>query len=180
MKNKGALWITTTAIFVALLIGAQVATRPFGQFVTGSLVNLILIVAVMTSGLASGIVVAILSQIFAQLFGIGPPFPLIMPFIIAGNATLVLIWHVMGKIKTANKHVMRIAATILAAVGKFIVLYFGVVHVVVPFLIDAPPQVAERISYMFSYPQLITALIGGVIALAVLPVLEKFKAAKRD
>jgi len=60
IKNKRTQWITLTASFTALLIGFQAFTAPLGQFVTGSLVNLVLVVSVMTCGLASGLTVALL------------------------------------------------------------------------------------------------------------------------
>ena len=171
MKNKKVLWITTTAVFVALLIGAQVATASFSQFVTGSLVNLILIVSVMTCGLSSGLTVAFISPIFAKLLGIGPLWAII-PFIILGNAVLVLAWRAIGKRKFANAHIVRIVALFVAAVCKFLMLYVGIVQVAVPLLLNLPEQAAAKISVLFSFPQLITASIGGALALIILPVVE--------
>lgn len=40
--NKKTLWITETAVMIALLVALQWATKPLGQFVTGSCVNLVL------------------------------------------------------------------------------------------------------------------------------------------
>lgn len=171
MKNQKILWITTTAVFIALLVTAQAATASFGQLVTGSLVNLILIVSVMTCGAYSGATVALMSPIFAKILGIGPLWTII-PFVMAGNIVLVLLWRGIGKRRFANGHIVRVVALIIAAVGKFLTLYVGVVRIALPFLLELPEKQAEKISLMFSFPQLITVSIGGALALAVLPVVE--------
>ena len=179
--RKRTLWITTTAVFTALLIAVQAATAlvppPFRQFVTGTLVNLLLILSVLTCGPSSGLTVAVVSPIFAHMFGIGPILP-IVPFIITGNAALVSIWHGIGGRKFAGAFVVRATAAAAAAVGKFFVLYVGVVMIAVPVLLDLPEQQASVLSGMFSVPQLFTALAGGAVAIAVLPVVEKARSAK--
>ena len=178
MRNKSVLWITTTAVFIALLIGMQVATAPLGQLVTGSLVNLILIVAVMTGGFTSGLTVAFVSPVFAKLLGVGPLWAII-PFIIAGNVVLILAWHFMGKIKLSNRHIVRFVSLIVAALCKYIVLFVGIVQVAVPLFLNLPEAQRAVVSKMFSFPQLLTALIGGALATAILPVLEKIRPPKQ-
>jgi hypothetical protein len=112
--NGKVLWITRTAVFIALLIVMQAATSSLGQYVTGSIVNLILIVSVMTCGYLSGIAVAIVSPIFAKLLGIGPLWSLI-PFIALGNIAIVLIWRFVGTLGVfGNKTVARICAMMRA------------------------------------------------------------------
>ena len=61
--NKKVRWITETAVMLALLVALQALTKGFGQFVTGSCVNAVLAVTVLTAGLGSGIVVAVLSPV---------------------------------------------------------------------------------------------------------------------
>ena len=179
MKHKGTLWITMTAVFIALLIVAQVVTAPLSQFVTGSLVNLILIVSVMTCGFSSGLTVALISPLFAKLLGIGPLWTII-PFVMLGNAVLILIWYLIGKMKFTNKHIVRIITLIIAAVCKFLVLYLGIVQLAIPLFLNLPANQAAVISSMFSFPQLITALIGGAIAILILPVVEKVRAKRNS
>jgi len=172
MKNKRVYWITATAVFIALVIGTQAATASFGQFVTGPLVNLMLIVAVMTCGLTSGLTVAAISPVFAKLLGIGPLW-MIIPFMMAGNAALVLAWHFIGKRKFASTHLVRAVALVSAAACKFAVLYLGIVRLAVPLLLRLPAPQAAVVTNLFSLPQLFTASIGGALAMAVLPLVEK-------
>ncbi|MCL2696169.1 MAG: hypothetical protein FWE69_07580, partial [Clostridiales bacterium] len=85
-------WITRTGAMLALLIAVQAFTRPAGQFVTGSCVNLILALAVLAGGFWCGLTVALLSPFFAFLAGIGPILP-VVPAIAAGNAVYVLLLY---------------------------------------------------------------------------------------
>ena len=63
-KNK-ILWITRTALFIAVLIVFQSLSASLGQIVTGSLVNLVLVTAALTGGIWSGLTVAAISPFFA-------------------------------------------------------------------------------------------------------------------
>jgi len=171
--DKRILWITRTAVFIALLVSLQAATRPLGQFVTGSIVNLILAVSVMTCGMSSGTVVSAISPMMAWLFGIAPN-PVLVPFIIVGNIVFVLLWHFIGNIDKGNKYVVYVIAMIAAACAKFSVLYLGIVHIAIPLLLqDLSEQAAAMMSGMFGIPQLITATVGGILAIAIFPTLRK-------
>jgi hypothetical protein len=170
--NRRILWITRTAITTALLIVLQAATASLGQLVTGSLVNLMLIVGVMIGGLYSGLTVAVLSPIMAKLLGIGPLWELI-PFIILGNLVLVLCWHLLANRHYAAQTLVHAVAAVIAACLKCLTLYLGIVQVAIPFLLNLQALQATAISAMFSIPQLFTALIGGGVAILILPLLKK-------
>ena len=174
MNQEKTLWITRTAIFVALLVVLQAATAALGNtIITGAVVNMLLVVSVMTCGMMSGLCVAVISPIMAKLIGIGPLWSLI-PFIVAGNITLVLIWHFIGNRHWGQKYTsLIIALAAAAAAAKFLVLYIGIVQIAVPLLLKLPEPQAAVISSMFSIPQLITALLGGGMALLVLTPLKR-------
>ena len=174
MKNKRVLWVTRTALFTAVLVVIQAITAQLGiTLITGSFVNLVLIASVMTCSWWSGLTVALISPVFASLMGISPNW-LLTPFIMAGNTALVAVWHLVGNRSIGNsRHVTHIAAAASAAVAKFIVLYIGVVRIAVPFILQLPEKQAAVVSMTFSFPQLFTALIGGAVAVLILPVLKK-------
>lgn len=172
-NKKRILWITRTAVFIALLVVAQVSTAPLGNtLVTGSLVNMLLVVAVMTCGIPSGVCVAVVSPVFAKLLGIGPLWSLI-PFIILGNVVLVLVWHLIGNRSFGGKYVPYIVALIVAALCKFVVLFVGITKLAVPIILQLPEPQAIAISGVFSVPQLATALIGGVLGMILIPIVKK-------
>ena len=93
--NKKVRWITETAVMLALLVALQALTKGFGQFVTGSCVNAVLAVTVLTAGLGSGIVVAVLSPVLAYLLGIAPQI-LVLPAIMAGNTVFVVLLRLIA------------------------------------------------------------------------------------
>ena len=166
--KKRILWITETAVMLALLIVLQWATKPLGQIVTGSCVNAVLAVASLLGGLWCGVTVALVSPFCAFLLGIGPQLIAIIPAIALGNAVLVLALHcVYGK-----NIWRRVWAWLSAALGKFGVLYLVVVQLLCRVLPLKQPQI-DTFTAMFSAPQLITALIGGGVALLILPALKK-------
>lgn len=175
MKNK-IRWLTRTAVLVALLITVQwatVGTQAFaGQYITGSLVNAVLAVAALLCGLSTGLVVAVLSPFFAFALGIGPKLLPIVPMIALGNCVYVLVLHLLTG-KTARKW-QQIAGVAAAAVAKFLTLYLAVVQILIPVLGDSlkAPQI-QTFTAMFSWPQLVTALLGGTLAFLLLPVLKK-------
>ena len=167
MKKK-TLWITQTAIMLALLIVLQWLTKPLGQIVTGSCVNAVLAVAVLLGGLWCGVTVAVVSPVCAFLLGIGPQLIAIIPAIALGNAVYVLALHFVYKESLAS----RIGALLNASLGKFGVLYLVVVELLCRVLPLKQPQI-DTFTAMFSAPQLVTALIGGAVALLIVPVLKK-------
>ena len=179
MKYKTHLrWITETAVMLALLVALQAITKPLGQFVTGSFVNAILAVTVLVAGLSSGITVALISPVLAWLLGIAPQI-LTVPAIMAGNCVYVLLLHLLAD--RQGRNVLRQAlAWLVAAAAKFATLYAIVVWVICGLLserllasgaLKAP--MLKALPATFSWPQLVTALIGGAVALAIFPVLKK-------
>lgn len=174
---KKVHWITETAVMLALLIALQAFTAPLGQLVTGSCVNAVLAVTVLLSGIGSGLTVALLSPVFAYLLGIAPQLVAI-PAIMAGNAVFVWLLHLLtGDGKSLRK---RIVAWLAAAVAKFLTLYVLMVQVVCGLasgallergLLKAP--MLEKLPAMFTWPQLLTALIGGGLAMLIFPLLKK-------
>jgi len=176
MKNK-IRWITETAIMLALLVTLQTLTKGFGQLVTGSCVNAVLAVSVLVGGLGTGITVALVSPVLAFLLGIAPQI-LTVPAIMVGNTVYVLLLRLIagGKGGTAT----QITGWLVAAAAKFAALYLIVVKVVcgvmAPSLLEAglmKEPMLKALPATFSYPQLVTALIGGAVALLIVPVLRK-------
>lgn len=176
--NKKLRWITETAILLALLVTLQVVTKPLGQLVTGSCVNGILAVTVLLAGLSSGITVALVSPVLAFLLGIAPQI-LTVPAIMAGNTVYVVVLHFLAG-SDSRKWLRQILAWITAAAAKFAVLYAVVVWLICGVLseqllssgvLKAP--MLKMLPATFSWPQLFTALIGGGVAVLIVPALKK-------
>ena len=176
--SKKIRWITETAVMLALLVCLQALTKPIGQLVTGSCVNAILAVSALVGGLSSGLVVALCSPVLAFLLGIAPQI-LTVPAIMAGNSVFVILLSVLAD-KTGKNIIKQIIAWIVAAAAKFAALYAIVVLLICGVLsenllatgvLKAP--MLNALPATFSWPQLITALIGGAVALSITPILKK-------
>lgn len=166
--SKKTIFITRTAAMLALLIVLQAATKNLGQFVTGSCVNAVLAAATLLGGFASGLIVAVVSPFLAFLLGIGPKLIEVVPAIAIGNLALVLIlWAIKG-----DGALNRVIKWIAASVGKFLVLYLLVIQLLCR-VMTLPEKMTATFSTMFSWPQLVTALIGSGIMLLILPILQK-------
>lgn len=177
MKKK-IRWITESAVMLTLLVAFQALTRPMGQLVTGSFVNAVLAVTVLAAGLYSGIAVALVSPLLAYLLGIAPQI-LTVPAIMAGNAVYVIaLYFIAGK--DGKKFVRQVIAWISAAAAKFAVLYGIVIWLICGVFSEGllasgalKAPMLKMLPATFSWPQLFTALIGGAVALLIVPVLRK-------
>jgi hypothetical protein len=166
--NKNIRFITRTAIILALTIVFQTLGRfiPLGQnsqFVVGPLVNACLVIATGVVGLGAGALIAIISPFGAILTGAAVPLAL-APFIALGNFVLVLFFYLLFK-----KNI--VAGVITGSVIKFAVLLASI-NIFVE-IMGIPGKKAEVLLWAFSWPQLITALVGGFIALGVIAALKK-------
>ncbi|NLU24945.1 MAG: ECF transporter S component [Clostridiales bacterium] len=171
MKTK-TLWITETAVMIALLIALQAVTKPAGQFVTGSCVNLVLGVSTLVGGLWCGVTVAVLSPFFAFMLSIGPALLPVVPLVAVGNLVLVVLLHfITGKLLDNNR-LLAFAGVVAAAAAKFLALYLLIVKLLIPAL-ALPAKQAAVLSASFSWPQIVTALIGGVLAVCIAPLIRK-------
>lgn len=174
MRNKRILWLTQTALFIALLIVLQVVTKGFGQFVTGACVNLVLISAVLLTGLGAGATVALVSPVLAAAMGIAPALMQIVPCIMLGNLTLVvIIWIIMKNTGGVQKVLSWCCAVPVAAVCKALVLWLSIVKLILPMMSALPEKQVQVMSATFSWPQLVTALLGGLLAAIIVPLVQR-------
>ena len=171
-------WITETAVMLALLVSLQAFTIPMGQLVTGSCVNVILAVSALVGGLSCGLTVALFSPVLAFLLGIAPQI-LTVPAIMVGNSVFVVLLALLAD-KSGKNIIKQIVAWLVAAVAKFASLYAIVVWLICGVLSEnllasgvMKAPMLKALPATFSWPQLFTALIGGALALLIVPVLRK-------
>jgi len=157
--SSNGIKIATLAQFLVLLSVAIFAPLTHNQIITGSLVNATLFIAAATLGLEAAIMIGILPSFFALLAGTLPMTlaPLI-PFIILSNAVLIITFTYLKKTNYWLK-------MIVAAGLKFI--FLSVISLLVIKLLFTG-KIAIAAATMLSWPQLLTALIGGVLAFAIL------------
>lgn len=178
IMSKKIRWITETAVMLALLVCLQALTKPLSQLVTGSCVNTVLAVSALMGGLNCGLVVALVSPVLAYLLGIAPQI-LTVPAIMVGNSVFVILLSILTD-KSGKNIIKQIFAWVIAAVAKFAALYAIVVGLICGILSESlitagtlKAPMLKALPATFGLPQLITALIGGGIALIIIPVLRK-------
>ncbi len=187
MTHKSTLWIVRTALMLALLVVAQFAGKliPAGaavlgpmsltQLITGSLVNLVLIVTAATVGAWSGITVGVLSSVLALILGIQAQ-PIITPAVALGNVVIVLVVWIFFTLAEKNNQkplgLFGILGVVVGAAAKTGFLWLAV-PALLKLIPEMKPKQAETLTLMFSYPQLATALIGGLLALLIIPTVKR-------
>ncbi len=156
--NLDAKWLTRAAILLALALAVQ--SLRLGQYITGPVVNAVLLSGAVLVGPWGAAAIGLLTPLTAFLLGqLSPILAPAIPFIMAGNAVLALLF---GYGRKTNVYL----ALVVAAVVKYLVLA-GAVR----YILALPPKVGIALQM----PQLITALIGGLVAIFVLEALSAAK-----
>jgi len=157
--------ITFILIQFVVLVGIATVAPLFGQqAITGSIVNAVLFITVAILGLPAAILAGLVPSLIALSIGLLPSIlaPMI-PFIIMGNITLVLVFDYLRK---RNYWLGMISASIL----KFLFL-FSTSSIMVNLILKK--EIAQKMAIMMGWPQLLTALAGGLIAYLFLKRIKK-------
>ena len=125
---------------------------------------------------------AVISPMCAFLLGIAPNFITVAPIMLGNSLYVLLLWLLGRKGKALWQ---RAVALVSASVVKFATLYVLVVQIIcgaasgdllgkkIGSVVVLAPPMLQMLPVMFSWPQLVTALIGGVLSLLLMPVLRK-------
>lgn len=182
--NKKIRLITRTAIMLAMLLVMQFLTKLTGiQLLTGSVVNLLLILATAFCGLFGGLVLGVLSPILAFLLGITPLASFVLvPFIILGNVTYVLGYYFLSKPidKLENKYVKYVFIILMVVAisfAKYLVINITMLKICLPYILSIKPTKAHdtiinNFTIAYSLVQFFSALIGGSVSLFI-PMFKK-------
>lgn len=164
METKAIVSVKTSiaiklAIFAGFLGISIIAPFFKQQLVTGPIVNAVLFLSTAVLGIGAGVLIGFLPSMVSAFAGLLPmPLLPMIPYIIMSNAILVLIFGVLLK---KNFWLGVVSASFI----KFLFLFLSSSFVINFFIKGALPA---KIVAMMTWPQLITALIGGVIAYSLL------------
>ena len=173
LKEQTLEQINTRAISSFIALSGMAVMLPFFihlQWISGPIVNAILILTLFLCGIRSALVIALVPSLMALAGGLLPAIlaPAV-PFIMISNTILILtIDWAYNNLKVAKKGYWIGLA--LGALLKFAFLFFSV-NIISNLLIKK--ELAVKIAQMMSWPQLATALAGGMIAWAVLKWLKR-------
>lgn len=125
------------------------------QLIVGPIVNATLFISAATIGTAGAIMVGLVPSVISLSVGLLPPvLAPVIPFIMISNALLVSVFAIFRK----RNFFLGIVA---ASVVKYLFLY-ATSSMVISLLLKK--EVASSVAQMMSWPQLVTALAGGVLA----------------
>lgn len=151
VKTKD-VFLTLSLIAASIIAPAIFAHTPQNQWLTGTLVNGILFFAAWRLGWMNALLVAIFPSTIALLRGLLPaPLALMIPYIIFSNILLISVSAFSPK-KSA-------LAILLASSVKFFFLYASTWLLI--------QKLNPSVVSMMHWPQLITALAGGFLAVGV-------------
>ncbi|MEZ4357952.1 MAG: hypothetical protein R2876_04895 [Eubacteriales bacterium] len=170
MKVKGIRFITITALMLALTIVFQMLRVILGlpntivtQLLVGTLVNLCLLVATAGAGIFSGIIISLAAPIVAFLQSSVPAF-WVVPFIAIGNMAIVIIYGLLYEKS-------KILGFTFGAILKTAILWVGVAVVGIS-VFGLPEAAIPVVQLNFTWPQIITAMAGGILSLPVVAALK--------
>ena len=133
------------------------------QWITGPIVNAILIAATLRLRANKALTLAVLPSAAALAAGT-------LPFVLAPTIPVIILGNML---LIAGVHILQtkpIQGVILGAVVKFIWLTIASQWILQFFL---PGKFLGNVAAMLSWPQLATALLGGAIALGILHIWKK-------
>ncbi|HEY8423092.1 MAG TPA: ECF transporter S component [Thermoclostridium sp.] len=173
--RRNIRFVTRTALLLAVAILFQYLGKYMGtynNFIVGPIVNAVLLIATEIVGIFSGIFISVAAPLVSALTNKAAIAPVILafsPFIMAGNAIYAVIYALLNKRKTISSGILAVVA---ASILKFGFL-FGSVLAFTRFM-NINEKVAGVLIGLFSWPQLVTALIGGAVAaLIICPALKR-------
>lgn len=164
------LWISRMGLLLALTLALQVVGLP--QPVTGPAVNAILLLSVLLVGWKSATGIGVITPLFALIRGQLPPVlaPMV-PFIMLGNAVLVLSFTALWRFRKIRSEMPRFVLGVgLAAILKTAWLWMAAVWTV-PVILGK--QIPHTVVTAMTLPQFVTAVLGGMITWIAYSVLIK-------
>ncbi len=175
MMIENRLPLTKLVSFTATLLVICIASqflKNLSVYITGPIVNLCLIVAVMTVGVMWGVVLALITPVTAFFVAASPVMsavPGIIPLIMLGNVVLVLMTNYLFKPAILGKdnfvNLRSVIMAVVTSVAKGCVMGLTISLWVLPLSIPEASPLREKLPVFqttFSVTQLITALIGFV------------------
>lgn len=139
------------------------------QLITGPIINAILILLLFLVGIRSALLVALLPSLMALAGGLLPAILApVVPFIMISNVILIItIDNFNSWYSDVRGYWLGVA---IGAILKFSFLFLSVNWIT---KLLWKKELASVVAQMMSWPQLITALAGGIIAWLVLKMINK-------
>lgn len=170
---------TRTAILLALAIASQFL-KSLSVYITGSIVNCILIVCTLYCGLGNAAILCVVLPLTSWIITGSPimsAMPAIVPCVMAGNFVLTLCVWLFRKNRAPRRGLVLGMAVGCAAKAGF--MWVTISCIVISLMgaasgLPAPALAAAKLT--FSLTQLITAVIGSIPVPFIASAIDKVKA----
>ncbi len=175
--------IVAGGLLLAIMI-ASMFLKNLSVYITGPIVNLVLIIGTLSLGPVVGIILSVLAPVLSFIITGGSPIlrgiPLIIPCIMIGNILLCVGVHFLYVILKTNMILKLIVGGIVGSSAKAVFMSGVIVNCLLPIFssnISVPteklPAVLATASTTFGITQLFTALIASALAVVIWPDLKK-------
>ncbi len=165
--------VSTRTITQFLGIASIATMVPFFihlQWITGPLVNALLVIVLFLIGIRSALLLCLIPSLMALAGGLLPAvLSPVVPFIMIANVIYVLIIEWLYSMNKNNFKGYWYGIAV-ASIVKFVFLYFSVT-IISRLLIKQ--ELVVKVAQLMSWPQLATAFTGGMIAWIVLKWLKR-------
>ncbi|MCD4693786.1 hypothetical protein K8R62_00300 [bacterium] len=173
LKERALEFANVQVIAQFLILSTVVTVLPFYfhvQLVTGLIINAIFILTLFFVGIRSALVICLVPSLMALSGGLLPAvLAPVVPFIMIGNVIFVLSidWFYNN---WASRKTGYWIGVVVGSFLKFTFLYLSVDFIAKLLL---KQELAVKVAQMMSWPQFVTAVLGGVLAYAILKPLGK-------
>lgn len=156
LKRK-ALLETTISFLVVSFVPLILAHDNQNQLLVGTIVNATLFLTVLRVGLVNAIFISFIPSFIALSRGMLPPQTVgLLPFIALSNSLMVTTFFFLKK----NLYLKVLASASVKTISMIFPILIGV-------------KISSGVAFMISWPQLLTSLLGGMVAIAINSFLKK-------
>ena len=163
MSNKvlvrGAFLIAVAVVLQAIRLVLPLPPVA-GAFVIGSLVNMMLAVTVLLNGMATTLLLCCLLPVFAYMQG-QLLLPVLIPVVALGNFAFAALVQRFKNSKAAYVVPACVKAVLMCSVAYLALAFLGI----------DKPAMQKAVLFAMSVPQLVTGVIGVVLAKKILKII---------
>lgn len=180
MKKITTKQIVTGGALLAIMV-LSMFLKNLSVYITGPIVNLVLIIATLSLGPVVGIILSVLAPVLSFLITASPiiaGIPLIMPAIMVGNIIFCICTYFFNK--RFNFTFSLPVGLVVGSICKAAFMGAVIVKCLLPLMsnqIKVPAEklggVVAKAQVTFGVTQLITALIASALAVIIWPLLKR-------
>lgn len=171
---RSALLLAIAIVFQ--IIGRNLQVASINQFLVGPIINAILLVSVVICGTWWGVGIGVLTPILAFLIGqLSPIFAPFIPFIMIGNILYVIAFALIYKKFKTSSLAKEAIGVIISSLLKFAFMFVSAVKIIHILNISFSKLALKLLPTAMGMLQLVTAIIGGILAIVIIEILRKRK-----